>query len=118
MEYLNGGTLKTFVQKRKPLDKDTMRFIAAELLCAIQFLHSRDIAHGDIYTDNILFDSSGHVKIIDFGMPKILKHSTCEPESAKDFHNRRNALQRDFMFFLQCNFSDVRSQGHANISGK
>ncbi|XP_077334791.1 putative serine/threonine-protein kinase DDB_G0286841 [Lithobates pipiens] len=45
-----------------------IRFIAAELLCAIQALHSRGIVHSDLHSKNILIDSTGHVKIMDFGL--------------------------------------------------
>ncbi|CAJ0955698.1 unnamed protein product [Ranitomeya imitator] len=45
MEYLSGGTLTAFVKSRGPLDVCTTRFLAAEILSGIEFLHSRGIIH-------------------------------------------------------------------------
>ncbi|KAM4045225.1 protein kinase C theta type-like [Anomaloglossus baeobatrachus] len=39
-----------------------------ELICGLQFLHSRGIIHRDIKPGNILLDSNGHLKIADFGL--------------------------------------------------
>ncbi|CAJ0968701.1 unnamed protein product, partial [Ranitomeya imitator] len=45
-----------------------VRFIAAEIIYGLQFIHSRGIIHRDIKPENILLDSTGHLKITDFGL--------------------------------------------------
>ncbi|XP_040210212.1 protein kinase C delta type-like [Rana temporaria] len=68
MEYLSGGDL---YYKRKTIDRGdltTIRILAAELLCGLEFLHSNGVAHRDIKPDNIFIDGSGHVRIGDFGL--------------------------------------------------
>ncbi|XP_040214425.1 protein kinase C theta type-like [Rana temporaria] len=72
MEYVRGGELYDQIKSSAPLPMDAIRFIAAELLCALKYLHGRGIIHRDLKPDNILFDSSGHVKIIDFGLSKVV----------------------------------------------
>ncbi|KAM4044999.1 protein kinase C delta type-like [Anomaloglossus baeobatrachus] len=65
MEYISGGDL---LKIRVPFTIPAIRFFAAELICGLQFLHSRGIIHRDIKPDNILLDSTGHLKIADFGV--------------------------------------------------
>ncbi|XP_077133706.1 protein kinase C delta type-like [Ranitomeya variabilis] len=68
MEYLSGGDLTAFINSRGPLDVCTTRFLAAEILSGIEFLHSLGIIHRDLKPDNILLDGDGHAKIADFGL--------------------------------------------------
>ncbi|KAM4038543.1 uncharacterized protein ACNLHF_016899 [Anomaloglossus baeobatrachus] len=68
MEYLSGGDLRGIMSTNAPFPIAVTRFIAAELICGLQFLHSRGIIHRDIKPENILLDSTGHLKIADFGL--------------------------------------------------
>ncbi|XP_040204411.1 protein kinase C theta type-like [Rana temporaria] len=70
MEYMRGGELSNLIKTSAPLSTAAIRFIAAELLCALQYLHSNGIVHRDLKPDNILLDDSGHVKLADFGLSK------------------------------------------------
>jgi len=45
MEYLNGGDLMFHIQKDKKFSHERARFYAAELVCALQFLHNRGIIY-------------------------------------------------------------------------
>ncbi|XP_075195023.1 protein kinase C delta type-like [Anomaloglossus baeobatrachus] len=68
MEYLSGGDLRGIMTTNAPFPIAVTRFIAAELICGLQFLHSRGIIHRDLKPENILLDSTGHLKIADFGL--------------------------------------------------
>ncbi len=67
MEYVDGITLKEFLQAKPSLL--TRNAIADQLLHAMAYYHGKQIIHRDLKPDNILITHNGHnVKIIDFGL--------------------------------------------------
>ncbi|KAL4566349.1 hypothetical protein LXL04_030463 [Taraxacum kok-saghyz] len=71
MEYLNGGDLFSLLRNVGCLEEDVARIYIAELVLALEYLHSLGIVHRDLKPDNILIAHDGHIKLTDFGLSKI-----------------------------------------------
>lgn len=66
---VNENNLQMGKQQRR---RDWVLFYCAEILCALDTLHSRHIIYRDMKPDNIMIDYEGHIKLIDFGFSKRL----------------------------------------------
>ena len=71
MEYLPGGDLYTLIRRLKKFSEFQTRFYAAEVILALEYLHSdMNIIYRDLKPENILMSAEGHVKLTDFGLSK------------------------------------------------
>lgn len=68
MEYIDGKTLKKYIQEYAPLSPARAVHIMKQLTSAIAHAHENGIVHRDIKPQNILVDENGDVKVTDFGI--------------------------------------------------
>ena len=73
MEFVQGGELLYHLKKHIRFDDERTKFYIAELILALDYLHQNNIIYRDIKPENILIDKTGHIKLIDFGLSKIIK---------------------------------------------
>ncbi|KAF8822006.1 AGC kinase [Cardiosporidium cionae] len=73
MEYVNGGELFGRLRKVKKFPEAVACFYAAEVVVALEYLHSLNIAYRDLKPENILIDPLGHIRLVDFGLAKVLQ---------------------------------------------
>jgi serine/threonine protein kinase len=69
-DYYNGGELFFHIQRVKRFSEEMVKFYAAEIYCALEYLHSKKIIYRDLKPENIVLDLDGHIKLIDFGLAK------------------------------------------------
>lgn len=72
LELLLGGELFTHLRNRGKLSEQTARFYAATVTYAFSTLHAKRIAYRDLKPENLVMDSRGYVKLVDFGLAKQL----------------------------------------------
>ncbi|OHT14380.1 RAC family serine/threonine-protein kinase like protein [Tritrichomonas foetus] len=70
IEYCNGGDLLDRLDY--PLSFNDAKLYAAEIIDALSYLHSHGIIFRDMKPENVLLTQSGHIKLADFGLSKIL----------------------------------------------
>ncbi len=68
MEYVEGMTLKQYIQKNDPIPIEKALDIMKQITAAISHAHHNGIIHRDIKPQNILIDHEGNIKITDFGI--------------------------------------------------
>ncbi|CAI2360806.1 unnamed protein product [Moneuplotes crassus] len=74
MPYVQGGELYRLLKKNKRFPEEIVKFYTIQLILGLEYLHDRNIVHRDLKLENILIDADGYIKIIDFGLAKILKN--------------------------------------------
>ena len=72
MEFVPGGELFSYLRNQGRFSSSTGLFYSAEIVCAIEYLHSKEIVYRDLKPENILLDRDGHIKLTDFGFAKKL----------------------------------------------
>jgi len=69
MEYVAGQTLAQLI-RRGPLDALQAASVGGDVANALDFAHSRGVIHRDVKPGNVLLDTSGQVKVTDFGIAR------------------------------------------------
>jgi len=71
MEYMNGGDFGHLLKSEQYFEGKIAQFYISELILAVEYLHSIGIVHKDLKPENMLIDSTGHLKLTDFGLSDI-----------------------------------------------
>lgn len=64
MEPVLGGDVWTILQKQRYFPENIARFVAACVVEAFQYLHSKDIIYRDLKPENLMLDKNGYIKLV------------------------------------------------------
>ena len=74
-EYCPGGSIKTLMRAKSPLEEKYIKVIARELAVGLESIHSIGVLHRDIKGANVMIHERGELQIIDFGVAATLSSS-------------------------------------------
>lgn len=80
LSYARRGELLDYIHKLSSFDEPCTKWYTAEIVAALEYLHSKGIIHRDLKPENILLNDEMHIQITDFGSAKILKDVKGEEE--------------------------------------
>ena len=73
LKYLPGGNIYDNIYKEKRFQEPTVKFIGAQIVLALGYLHQQNIVHRDLKPENVLMDAEGYISLADFGLAKFLQ---------------------------------------------
>ena len=74
MEYIDGITLKEFIERQGSLRWKDAVFFTIQILKALQHAHDKGIVHRDVKPQNIMVLSDGTIKVADFGIARFARN--------------------------------------------
>ena len=73
LKYVPGGNIYDNLYKIQRFEEKAVKFISAQIVLALGYLHSNNIVHRDLKPENVLMDADGYICLADFGLAKFLK---------------------------------------------
>lgn len=86
MEYVEGITLKSYIEKKGQLNYKETLSIAIQVGRGIQAAHAKNIIHRDIKPQNIIISTDGKVKVTDFGIARAVSEHTIHSDVMGSVH--------------------------------
>lgn len=86
MEYVEGITLKTYIEKKGQLSFKEAVSIAIQVARGIEAAHNKQIIHRDIKPQNIMISTEGKVKVMDFGIARAASSNTVSSDVMGSVH--------------------------------
>ena len=83
MEFIEGLTLKEILDKRRTLPPYVIKNMVLQICSALDYAHSKNIVHRDIKPANIMVTKNNIIKIMDFGIAKIVEKAMMSRTSIK-----------------------------------
>lgn len=82
MEYFHGVNLAELISTGKPVEKNEAKRITEEVISALRYVHGKNITHNEVHEGNVMINSKGDVKLVDFGSASFKSSS-----KSIDLHN-------------------------------
>ncbi|MDP3114011.1 MAG: bifunctional serine/threonine-protein kinase/formylglycine-generating enzyme family protein, partial [Candidatus Cloacimonadaceae bacterium] len=90
MEYAEGNMLKELIAMTGPIPEPRALHIFKQIVNALAYAHSKEIIHRDIKPSNIMIDASDNIKVMDFGIARLMS----------DGHLTRTGTKLGTLFYM------------------
>jgi TolB-like protein/Flp pilus assembly protein TadD/tRNA A-37 threonylcarbamoyl transferase component Bud32 len=94
MELVEGKSLRALVHRR-PLPLEEWLRLALPIAQALAHAHQNGVVHRDLKPENVLVTSDGQVKLLDFGLAKLLHPEKLPEASAREVSTRLETISRE-----------------------
>ncbi|KAK4699382.1 succinate dehydrogenase (ubiquinone) flavoprotein subunit, partial [Phenoliferia sp. Uapishka_3] len=88
LELAKNGELLKWIKKFGSFSLPSARYYAAQILSAVEHMHSKGVIHRDLKPENILLDEKMRVKVTDFGTAKLLEENPADAEAPQKSRTR------------------------------
>ena len=111
LEYMNGGDFAHVIEEYGYLDNHIAKFYMADVILAVEYLHSIGIVHRDLKPENLLLDGHGHLKLTDFGLSdsgvqdKLRESISSSPKTLNPQPSNTDGSNSDNQFSIQLHMS-------------
>ena len=78
MEYVDGDSLKEYIDHRGKLKNEEIKSLFLQMVEAVGYVHAQNLVHRDIKPSNFMIDKNGNVKLMDFGISKSTDKTSVE----------------------------------------
>jgi protein kinase X len=72
MDYVLGGELFSHLRLAGKFDNETSKFYTCQVVLAFKYIHSHNMVYRDLKPENLLLDTKGNLRLIDFGFAKVI----------------------------------------------
>ncbi|XP_059431828.1 serine/threonine-protein kinase OXI1-like [Corylus avellana] len=96
IDYCPGGNLHSLRKRQteKMFSDDVIRFYAAELVLALEYLHSFGIVYRDLKPENVMIQENGHIMLVDFDLSTRLSPKSPRSTPESDLVPKSNSVKK------------------------
>ena len=99
-DYLQGGDLAYYLHhKKKKFTEKQAKFIIANIIIALEFVHGNGVIHRDVRPENVVFDKDGYLSLIDFGLARIwIKNNSADTSGTPCYMAPEILLRQNYSY--------------------
>jgi len=71
LDLLDGGDLRYHLSNKKKFSEKQTKFMIANLIISLEYIHDNGVIHRDLKPENIVLDKNGYLRITDFGIARV-----------------------------------------------